>query len=186
MSNNKHLGRRLVITVAGHHGSGRSTQAKLLAEAFNLRYVSTGTIFRERADELKLSLEELNVRSKTDPGFDKWLDERARDETLKGNVVIDATLSGSISEKPDLRFFLKAPFDIRVHRIAEREGFSVKHAEEETRIREAAEKERFKHFYNIDIDDLTIYDLVLNTGLFGIEACAHILKTVVEEYTSDR
>jgi cytidylate kinase len=183
MSKNKHLGRRLVITVAGQ---GRSTQAKLLAEAFNLRYVSTGTIFRERADELGLSLEELNVRSKTDPGFDKWLDERARDETLKGNVVLDATLSGSIAEKPDIRIFLKTPFDVRVQRIAEREGFNMKHAEEETRIREAAEKERFKHFYDIDIDDLSIYDLVLNTGLFGIDDCAHILKTVVEDYQSNR
>ena len=186
MSKNKHSRRGLVITVAGHHGSGRSTQAKLLAETFKLRYVSTGTIFRDRADELKISLEELNVRSKADPGFDKWLDERAKNETLKGNVVLDATLSGSIAEKPDLRIFLKAPFDVRVQRIAEREGFSMKHAEEETRIREAAEKERFKQFYNIDIDDLTIYDLVLNTGLFGIEDCAHILKTVVEDYQSDR
>jgi len=42
---------RLVITVAGRHGSGRTTQAKLLAEAFGLRYVSAGTIFRPRAGQ---------------------------------------------------------------------------------------------------------------------------------------
>jgi cytidylate kinase len=175
-------GRALVFTVAGPHGSGRTTQAKLLAEAFNLRYVSTGTIFRDRAAELGLSVDELNVRSKTDPGFDKWLDDRACEETRRGGVVLDATLSGWVADRPDLRFYLHAPFDVRVRRIADREGFSVARAEEETRVREAAEKERFKKFYGVDIDDTSIYDVSVNTFLFGIAACANILKNAADQY----
>ncbi|GAG01467.1 unnamed protein product, partial [marine sediment metagenome] len=49
--------RGLVITVSGVHGSGRSTHAKKLAETFALRYVSSGTIFRQMADERGISLE---------------------------------------------------------------------------------------------------------------------------------
>ena len=43
--------RGLVITVSGFHGSGRTTHAKRLARAFGLRYVSSGTIFRQMAEE---------------------------------------------------------------------------------------------------------------------------------------
>jgi cytidylate kinase len=175
-------GRALVITVAGPHGSGRTTQATRLAERFGLRYVSTGTLFRDRAAELGLSLDEFNVQSKKDPDFDKWLDSRAREETRKGGVVLDATLSGWVAEEPDLRFYLYAPFDVRTRRIAEREGFTLQRAEEETRVREAAEAERFREFYGYRIEDLSIYDLILNTSLFDIEGVASILRCAVDEY----
>jgi len=186
MSEKRKSTRGLVITVAGPHGSGRSTQAEILAKAFKLRYVSTGTLFRERAAETGLTLDELNVRSKDNPDFDRWLDNRAREETIKGGVVLDATLSGWMADNPDLRIYLYAPLKERIRRIAGRENFSIKKAERETAIRETAEKERFKEFYKVDLDDLSIYDVILNTGLFDVEACAHILKNIVEYYMSRR
>jgi len=179
-------GRALVIAVAGPHGSGRTTQAKLLADAYGLRYVSTGTLFRDRAAELGLTLDELNVRSKGDPDFDKLLDARAREETAGGGVVLDATLSGWVADDPDLRIYLTAPFEERIRRIAQREGFTPERAAEETRIREAAELERFREFYGYDLEDLSIYDVVLNTGLFEIEAVASILRDIVDKYLAPR
>ncbi len=69
---------KLVITVAGHHGSGRSTNAKLLADSLGLKYISTGMLFRERAAELGVSLEEMNRIASEDPDFDNWLDNRTK------------------------------------------------------------------------------------------------------------
>ncbi len=178
--------RGLVITVAGPHGSGRSTQATRLAERFGLRYVSTGTLFRERAAQLGVSLEEMSRVAVEDDSFDRLLDDRAREETRRGGVVLDATLSGWVAEDPDIRIYLTAPLDVRVRRIAEREGRGLEEVERETRVREEAEVERFRRYYGFDITDLSIYDVVLNTALAGADGVANILKNVVEAYMGER
>ena len=178
--------RELVIAVSGLHGSGRSTHARRLAEAFDLRYVSSGTIFRQMAEERGLTLEEMSRITEGESEFDKLIDERARLEALKGGVVIDATLSGWMAEDPDLRIFLTAPLEARMKRIADREGVSLEEAREETLAREVSERERFKAYYGVDVGDLSVYDLVLNTELFEPEGTARILKRFVEEYCSGR
>jgi cytidylate kinase len=37
----------------------------------------------------------------------------------------------------------------------------------ETRLREESEARRYKKYYNIDINDLNVYDLVVDTGRFN-------------------
>jgi CMP/dCMP kinase len=172
--------------MAGPHGSGRSTQATKLAESFGLRYVSTGTLFRERAVQLGVSLEDMTKIAAKDDAFDRFLDDRAREETKKGGVVLDATLSGFVAFEPDLRIYLTAPLEVRVARIARREGRNEGEVERETRLREEAELERFRRYYGYDLTNLSIYDLVLNTVHFDADAVAHILKNVVESYMVER
>jgi cytidylate kinase len=178
--------RGLVITVAGPHGSGRTAQAMKLAETFNLRYISTGTLFRERAQQLGVSLSELSKIAASDDTLDRFLDDRARLETRRGGVVLDATLSGLVAVDPDIRIYLTAPLDVRVRRIAEREKRSISEVEEETRHREKVEDERFRHYYGYDLRDLSIYDIVLNTAIADVDGVANILKNVVEEYIVER
>lgn len=178
--------RGLVIAVSGFHGSGRSTHAKMLAEAFGLRYVSSGTIFRQMAEERGMTLEDMSKLTDGDPDFDKLIDERTKEETVKGGVVVDATLSGWMAQDPNLRIFLTTPFEARVRRIASREGISIEVAREETLVREASERERFMSYYGIDITDISIYDIVLNTELFDPTGTARILKSIVEEYCAGR
>ena len=76
------------------------------------------------------------------------------------------------------------PFEVRVQRIASREEREYADVEHETRKREEFEKKRYMEYYDVDIDDMSVYDLVLNTSLFSIEASSRILKAVVEEYIS--
>lgn len=182
----KSPGRGLVIAVSGLHGSGRSTHAKRLSEALGLRYVSSGTIFREMAEERGLTLEEMSRLTEEEPDLDKLIDERAREESRRGGVVVDATLSGWMCEDPDLRIFLTAPLEARVRRIAKREGISLEEAREETLVRAESERERFMAFYGVDVSDLSVYDLVLNTELFEPNGTARILKRFVDEYCSGR
>ncbi len=174
----------LVITVSGYHGSGRSTHATRLAETFDLRYVSSGTIFRQLAKERGMDLEEMSRLTEEDSEIDRKIDERAKEESRKPGVVIDATLAGWMAEGPDIRIFLLTSFEERIRRIADREDISFEEAENETVAREESEKDRFRIYYDVKIEDLSIYDVVLNTELFEVDATARILKSVVEEYCS--
>ena len=178
--------RGLVIAISGHHGSGRSTHAKKLAEAFCLRYISSGTVFRQMAEERGIGLEEMSRLTNEDPNLDKLIDERAREETRGGGIILDATLSGWMAIDPDIKLFLTTPFEARVRRIAEREGLSLEEARRETLVRSESERERFLRYYGIDINDLTVYDVVLNTDLYEPEGTSRILKRVVEEYCAVR
>lgn len=174
----------LVITVAGHHGSGRSTNAKLLAEAYGLKYISTGMLFRERAEELGVSLEEMNKIASEDPDFDNWLDNRTKEESQKRGVVIDANLSAWMAEDPDLKIFVTCPFNVRVQRMADRENREYGDVEKETYAREQSEIQRYKDYYGLDISDLSVYDVILNTSLFDAERTLNILKCIVDQYIS--
>ena len=174
----------LVITVSGYHGSGRSTHATRLAETFGLRYVSLGTIFRQIAKERGLSLEEMSKLTEEDSEIDRMIDERAKEESKQLGVVIDATLAGWMAEDPDIRIFLLTSFEERIRRIADREDISYEESEKETVAREKSEMERFRIYYKVNIEDLSIYDVVLNTELCEADATALILKSVVEEYCS--
>ncbi len=174
--------KELVITVAGSHGSGRTTQAKLIAEAFSLRYVSVGTLFRERAKQLGVSIHEMSRIASENFEFDNYLDQRSKEETKKGGVVLEATLSAWMAEDPNLRIYLTCPLEERVRRIAERECRGLDEVKHETWFREKSENKRFNEYYGIDLEDLTVYDLVVNTGLFDVDGTSRILKNVIEEY----
>ena len=132
--------RGLVIALSGFHGSGRSTHAKILAKAFGLRYVSSGTIFRQMAEERGMTLQNMSKLTEENPDFDRLIDERTREETRNGGVVVDATLSGWGAHDPNLRIFLTTPFEARIRRIANREGVSLEAARDETLMREASER----------------------------------------------
>jgi cytidylate kinase len=172
----------LVITVSGPHGSGRSSQAEYLSQEFGLRYISTGMLFREMAEQRGLSMEEMSKLAEENCDFDIYLDERAKEESAKGGVVIDATLAAWVATNPDLKIYLWAEFDDCVQRIAYREGRPLEEVVRETKIRELSEKDRFQKYYQIDIDDLSVYDVVLNTSLFSLEATSQILRKIVLEY----
>jgi len=91
-----------------------------------------------------------------------------------------------MAEDPDLKIYLTCPLKERVRRIAKRESRPIEEVLEETKFREENEKDRFLNFYGVDLDDLNIYDVVLNTLYYDIEATARILKKIIDEYLSSR
>jgi len=173
----------VVITVSGLHGSGRSTQAKLLAREFNLRYVSAGQLFRDIAREKGVAIHMLSSQLLSDPTIDYMIDERTKREAEKGDVVLEGDLSGVMAGNlADVKIFLKASDEARFRRIAKREGCSLEEAAKITLEREERDRVRFKIFYGVDPFDLSLYHIVLDTSLLTVESTFRILKVCVEEY----
>ena len=171
--------------MSGPHGTGKSTYAKGLAKALGLRYVSAGELFRQLAKEKKMSLEAFSNLAAKDPAIDKMIDERTKAEARKGSVVIDAQLGAWMAKDlSNVRLLLVAPDEIRFKRIAERDGTSLEHATRETMAREQIQKERYKKYYEIDVDDLSIYDLKIDTSQHPIDETASMIVAEVQRLLS--
>ena len=125
-----------------------------------------------------MSLEAFSNRAANDPAIDRMIDDRTKDEARKGNVVIDAQLAAwMVKELADLKMLLTAPDEVRFKRIAERDGVTFEAARKETEFRELIQKRRYMQYYGIDVTDLSIYDLKIDTSLHPIEKT----KTLVIE-----
>jgi cytidylate kinase len=104
------------------------------------------------------------------------LDERTKGEAKKGSVVIDAQLGAwMVKDLADVKVLLTAPDDVRFGRIARRDRIEVEDARKETEYREAVQKRRYKKYYGIDVDDLSIYDITIDTSLHTIEETKRII-----------
>jgi len=174
----------MLLTVSGPPGSGKSTVAAGLAEAFGYRHVSGGDIFRGLAAERGLSLSEFNELAEADDSIDRELDRELRATAREAEaLVLESRLSGWMAGGfADLKLWLDAPVDVRAARIAEREGKPVERARAETVEREASETARYEEYYGIDFDDLRIYDLGINTARWSPEATLDLVTAAVEAY----
>ncbi len=174
----------MLLTVSGPPGSGKSTTAELLAEAFDLDHVSGGDIFRELAEERGYTPLEFNKLAEENGQIDRDLDRRLREIAIEeDDLVLESRLAGWLAgDYADFRFWLDAPIEIRGERIADRENKTPERATEETRAREASEAQRYQEYYGIDIADLGIYDLSVNTARWTPEAVLDMLVTAVGEY----
>ena len=147
----------------------------VLSEKLDIRYLSTGSIFRQMAKEHGMSVIEFNKFSENNADIDKELDKRQAEIAYEsGNIVVEGTLSAYFIEA-DLKIWLTAPLDVRAKRISERESKSVDVARNEIKIREESEASRYMEIHNIDINNYEIYDMILNTDRFNPESISQII-----------
>ena len=169
------------ITVSGPPGSGTTTLAKALSSRFDLEHVSSGDVFRSMARERDLSLAEFGRVAEEDPEIDREIDERQAEIARENDdIVLEGRLSGWMAEDADMRVWLDAPLDVRAERVAEREEQTVDEARVEIEEREASESKRYQEIHSIDIDDLSVYDLVVDTSTWDKDGVAEITAIAVE------
>lgn len=172
-----------VITIGGLHGTGKSSVADSIAQKFGLRRISAGIIFRQLAEERGLTLEEFSRIAEGDLEIDKLIDSTQKTAAKEGNAVIDGQLAAWMAgEHADLNILLTAPVEDRIKRIAERDGTDFEFAKRETIAREGSEKARYFEYYKVDISDLSIYDLILNTGKYDLEGVTEVVTTAIETF----
>jgi cytidylate kinase len=182
------LKQRLLITISGPAGAGKSHCTKALSDAFGLPTHSAGSIFRRLAAERGVTIEELTKLAQKDDAIDREIDRRTEELAKTGGAILEGRLVAFFSPPGTRRlsFFLTAPLDQRIMRIADREGVTFQEAKRRTIARENGEKRRYKKIYGLDLTDLSRYDFVVNTSLWGKDAIAELLKGIVDLYLSQK
>ncbi len=157
-----------VITISGQIGAGKSTVTKLLSEKLGYKKINAGSIYRSMAAETHHDLVDFLAMQLKDPQFDYELDRRmlfyAKNYT---NVILEARLIGHLTLRNNIkayRIWLYAPLIIRLNRIARREGKTYELVKRESALRDKTGSSLYKKYYGIDLKDLSIYDIKINTA----------------------
>jgi predicted cytidylate kinase len=155
------------ITISGPPGSGKTTACSKLSERLGLEAVVFGKIFRQLAAEKNLSLGELGDLAEKDPSIDSMIDSRILEIARQNeDIILESRLSAHMCVRnniPAFKVYIDASPEVRMSRIGLREGETVEEACAKTLERQKSEAKRYKMYYDIDIDDRSVYDLVINT-----------------------
>ena len=171
----------MIITVGGLAGTGTTTTAEGLSEKLNIPYISAGFVFREMAAEKGMSVLEFSEFAEGNDDIDKEIDRRQAEKAkLADNLIVEGRLSAFFVDNADLKLWLITPFDVRSKRISDREGKAVEVAKNEIITREKSEALRYKEIHNIDISNMDIYDLIINTDSFDPESISEIITTTLK------
>ncbi len=174
------------ITVSGLPGSGTTSLSRYLAQRHNFTMISAGEVFRECAQKHNMGLAEFGRLAEQDPTFDKMIDVRQKEiAEEKDNIIVEGRLSGWMVEKADLKIWLFAPINCRIDRIVYRDQIADDETAKKITIeRERCEAGRYSAYYNIDINDLSIYHIILNSEHWGVEDLGTIVDTAIGQLTS--
>ncbi len=179
-----------IISFNGDHGSGKSTIAKKLAKDLGYERFYMGKIFRNMAKEEGASYADFLELLKKDSSYDKKVDAYVVDlANTKDNFIIESRTawhfiptSFKIYLKVDEKEGAKRMFaDYLETEHRKNESNSIKSLEDILRIsrhRKEEDDKRYKKIYDIDTNDMSQYDLVLDTTNLSKE---EVYKKVKQE-----
>ena len=177
----------LFITINGHLGSGKSTICCLLAEQFDFKVFNTGIFQRQTANELNISTLELNEKSKEDFSLDYKIDRAVVEYANAHNgerIVFDSRLAWHFVPRSfKVRLTIEpeiAAKRVFLHRQTREERFSsIQEALNNLTERQNSEVERYKLIYNVNINDESNYDLIVDTTALSP---SEVVLAIIAEY----
>jgi len=169
--------REIIIAVSGKSGCGNTTVCKMIAEELNLRFINF--TFRSLAQERNLDLKTVLDLASRDDSWDREVDSRqvslARES---GGCVLGSRLAMWMLEDADLKVYLEASPRTRAERIVKREGGDIEEVAAFTAERDRQDHGRYLRIYNIDTDDYSFADLIINTDTLSP---AEIVEMIIQK-----
>jgi len=157
--------KEIKIAISGRSGCGNTTVSKMIAETLGLRFINF--TFRSLAQERKLDLKTVLELAAQDDSWDREVDSRqtllARED---GGCVLGSRLAIWMLDEADLKVYLDATALVRAQRIVKREGGSIEDVASFTAERDRQDHGRYLRIYNIDTDNYSFADLIIDTGKF--------------------
>ncbi len=162
----------MIITLGWHHGAGKSTLSKKLALHLGYKRYSTGDFMRDIATEKGIWILELNQMAEFDGwNIDRLLDERQENLwKTEDNFIIDGRLAFHFIPHAIKVFLIVEPIEAakRIFYDESRLGVelheTLEHAAENIVLRRHSENERYMKYYGVNIYDMDLYDIVIDTS----------------------
>ena len=155
------------ITISGHPGSGTTTLVSILEKKFDWDSINGGKIFRNAAKKNNMNLVDFAELCLIDDKMDKGLDEELISimQDHDGPQIIESRLAGHWAKLKDIEcksIWLKVDEEIRAKRVQKREGGDLSHVLFSIKQRVEKDELRFQRFYDISLNDMTPYSLIID------------------------
>lgn len=178
---NKHI-----ISLAGDLASGKGTVSLLLKEDLGYTIYRNGDYVRALAKEKNMSITEFNIYLESHPQIDIQIEKSAAEYAKNNdNLIIDARL-GWYAVPHSFKVYLKVDIDVSAKRAFNdpkrkaTESFNTIEEQKQDMIkRYNLENERYFKLYGIRKDDMSNYDLVIDTTNMTAKETSDKIK---EEY----
>ncbi len=174
------------VAISGELGSGKSAVAGALARVLDAQVVSTGAIHRQIAASRGQSALQTNLAAEEDEAIDRAIDgELQRRAGLPEVTVFDSRMAWHFV--PDaFNVHLVVDPSVGATRMTSRVATavetytSVDEAVALAEERHASEQRRFLAKYDVDIDRLRNYDVVIDTTHATVDGVAGRLRELME------
>ncbi len=179
--------KKLIITIAGKPGSGKSVTSKMLAARFGYQHFSSGDLFRAIGKEHGIDdVREINLAAERgELNVDELVDQRLRDiGRTENEIVIDSRTAWHWMPN-SFKVYLDLDLVTAAERILKNiDAFRMEHEHIpedpmeyalllEERL--ASESRRYKKLYDVDPYNTSNYDLVVDTKVNSIESVVSIV-----------
>ncbi len=178
------------ITLTGNLGSGKSTICKILESEYNYEIYSTGKVQRAIAEEMGISVLEMNQLMCSDHKYDHLIDDttaKISRENPDKAIVFDSRLAWNFVEK-SFKVFLSVSLQEAATRVyndnrgAVEKYTSVEDAREQLKLRAQTEDARYKEIYGLEYFNFNNYNLILDSTYCTPAALAKLLMNEAAAY----
>ena len=164
----------LSIAISGKSGCGNTTVSRMLAERLNLKFINY--TFRTIAEEDGISFDEVLRLAEASPDCDRRVDTTQVHLARQAPCVLGSRLAIWMLEEADLKVYLTGSPRTRAQRILKREGGNLQRQMEATAARDKRDYARYLDMYEIDSNDYSPADLVINTNRLDAAQVVNIIE----------
>ena len=168
------------IAVSGKSGCGNTTVSRMLADSLGLQFINF--TFRSLAQERGITLNEVIELASKDDFWDREVDGRQVQLARgSGGCVLGSRLAIWMLEEADLKVYLKASAETRAARIMQREGGKPEEVAASTAERDRQDSGRYLHLYNIDNNNYTFADMIIDTDTLKPDQIVRLIIAEAEK-----
>lgn len=167
------LNKDVRVAISGKSGCGNTTVSTLLAEKLGVKLINY--TFRQLAAEKGLTLAQVIENARTDDSYDIFVDNHQVELARAEPCVLGSRLAIWMLKEADLKVYLFASDETRAKRILNREGGDLQKIKDFTAMRDSEDTRRYKKIYNIDNNDYSFSDLIIDTAKFNPEQIVELI-----------
>ena len=180
------MSKKHIISLAGDLASGKGETSKILTEKLGYGIYRNGQYFRELAKNMNMSVTEFNIYVEKHPEIDRQIENSAAEYAkTHDNFIIDARL-GWYAVPESFKVYLKVDIDVAAKRAfydkdrKDTESFaSIEEQKQDMIKRYNLENERYYNLYHVRKEDLSNYNLVVDTTNISP---TEVAEKIIQEY----
>lgn len=174
-----------IITITGDPASGKGTVTNILKEDLGYEIYRNGQYFRDLAKKHNMSITEFNIYVESHPEIDIETEKSAEKYAKEhDNLIIDARLGWYVVPN-SFKIYLKVDVDIAANRAfcdndvcrKDTENFETIEEQKKDMIKRLElENKRYFDVYGVRKDDMSNYDLVVDTTYMTPTEVSNLIK----------